>query len=530
MAKDVIFGLVGGLGIFIYGMYIMSDSLKQLTLNRLKSVLEKITSNRFKGVLVGTGVTALIQSSSATSVILIGFLNAGLITLGKAIPVILGANIGTTITAQLIAFKLTSFAPVFAALGAFVFFFAKKNKIKKIGIAILGFGLLFMGLSMMSGAVKPLAGSEAIKNLFVQFGSYPILGIILGVVITVLLQSSSTTIGIVIALAIAGLIDFKISFFLILGDNIGTCITAIIASFNGKVSSKQLALGHTMFNVIGTIIAWLTFPIYAHFIPMISPGDLTRQIANVHTSFNVINTILFLPFIAYYTKLIKKLIKGNDYEQKEALYLDKNLISTPPLALSAVKKEMGIMLDLAEDMLKKTKSLMNKFDHKKFQEVQVDEESIDKLYKSVSNYLIEVTRKELSDNNSEYASALLNGSKDIERVCDRIEKIALISNHIYEDDIVFSENAKKDLRKFFNESSSMLAFTKDGLLNSSKKSAMNALTKMTEIEALLKRSEKNHISRMKKGECMNVAGYLFGDILIHFERINKHLENIAEKV
>jgi len=530
MTKDVIFGLVGGLGIFIYGMYIMSDALKQLTLNRLKNLLEKVTSNRFKAVFVGVGVTALIQSSSATSVILIGFINAGLITLAKAIPVILGANIGTTITAQLIAFKLTAFAPIFAAIGAFVFFFAKKNKIKKIGIAILGFGLLFMGLSMMSAAVKPLADSQAIKDLFIQFGSMPILAIILGVVITVLLQSSSTTIGIVIALAIAGLIDFRIAFFLILGDNIGTCITAIIASVNGKIASKQLALGHTMFNVIGTIIAWLSFPVYTHFIPLLSPGDLTRQIANVHTSFNIVNTILFIPFISYYTKLIKKLIKGEDYEQKEARHLDDNLVQTPTLALTAVKKEIGIMLNIAEEMLQKSNNCIEKFDHKKFEEVKVDEESIDKLYLSISDYLIKITRKELSNESSEFASALLKGSKDVERVCDRIEKITLIASHLYEEDIVFSDDAKKDIKNIFKETQEMLELTRNALLNIDKRSAMNALSKMLDFNAARAKAEKEHIKRLTSGKCGHIAGYLFADLLIHFGRVNGHLKNIAEAV
>ncbi len=530
MAMDVILGIVGGLGIFIYGMYIMSDALKQLTLDRLKSVLEKLTSNRIKGVLVGTGVTALIQSSSATSVILIGFINAGLITLGKAIPVILGANIGTTITAQLIAFKLTHFSPIFIAVGAFVFFFAKKNKIKKIGIAVLGFGLLFMGLSMMSDAVKPLAGSESIKNLFIQFGSWPILAIFLGITITILLQSSSTTIGIVIALAIAGLIDYRVAFFLILGDNIGTCITAIIASAGGKIASKQLALGHTLFNVIGVIIAYFLFPVYQHFIPILSPDDLTRQIANTHTAFNVFNTLIFLPFIGYYTLLIKKIIKGQDYEQKEVQFLDKNLLSTPSIALTAVKKEMGTMLTITQDMLNKTRSCLKKFDHKKFQEVLTDEDSIDKLYKSISGYIIEVTRKELSDESSEYSSTLLNGAKDIERVCDRIEKIALISQHIYEDDIEFTPPAKTDLEKFFKDSNRMLELTKNAFIENNKRSSLNALSQMTDTNATLSKAEKSHITRLTSGNCGHIAGYLFADLMIHFGRINGHLKNVAEAV
>lgn len=528
MAKDVIFGIIGGLGIFIYGMYIMSDSLKKLTLSKLKLLLEKITSNRFNGVLVGVGVTALIQSSSATSVILIGFLNAGLITLQKAIPVILGANIGTTITAQLIAFKLTHFAPLFIAGGSFVFFFGKKNKMKKIGLAVLGFGLLFLGLSMMSDAVKPLAGSESIKNMFVQFGSMPILAILLGLIITVLLQSSSTTIGIVIALAIAELIDFNIAFYLILGDNIGTCITAVIASVNGNKASKQLALGHTMFNVIGVIIASLCFPLYQHFIPMLSPGDLTRQIANTHTAFNVINTLLFLPFITYYIKFIKSVIKGEDYSQKEVQYLDKNLLGSPPLALSAVKKEIGLMLDITQEMLTKVHQCFRKFDHKKFQEILIDEDSVDNLEKSITAYLIEVSRTELEDDTSRLAQILINNVKDVERIGDHCEKMLIIAQKKYEDDIIFSEHAKTELEKIYTQTLKMLKLSKKGLAEDDSSSAKEALKVKMNLNGLILEAEKKHMKRLKSKQCESVAGHLFSDLMIHFGRINAHLENISE--
>lgn len=528
MAIDVIFGIIGGLGIFIYGMYIMSDSLKKLTLSRLKSLLEKITSNRFNGVLVGLGVTALIQSSSATSVILIGFLNAGLITLQKAIPVILGANIGTTITAQLIAFKLTHFAPLFIAGGSFVFFFGKKNKMKKIGLAILGFGLLFLGLSMMSDAVKPLSGSESIKNMFVQFGSMPILGILLGLFITVLLQSSSTTIGIVIALAIAGLIDFNIAFYLILGDNIGTCITAVIASVNGNKASKQLALGHTMFNVIGVVIACFLFPLYQHFIPMLSPGDLTRQIANTHSAFNIINTLLFLPFITYYIKFIKSVIKGEDYAQKEIQYLDKNLLESPPLALSAVKKEIGVMLDITHEMLVKVHQCFKKFSHKKFQEILIDEDSVDNLEKSITAYLIEISRKELEDDTSRLAQILISNVKDVERIGDHCENMLIIAQKKYEDDVIFTEHANAELEKIYTQTLKMLKLSKKGLAEDDNASAKEALKVKMNLNALIVEAEKKHMKRLKSKQCENIAGHLFSDFMIHFGRITEHLENISE--
>ena len=528
--QELIFGIVGGLGIFIYGMHLLSDSLKKLTLNRLKDILAKITSNRFNGVLVGVGVTALIQSSSATSVILIGFLNAGLITLSKAIPVILGANIGTTITAQLIAFKLTAFAPVFSAVGAFIFFFGKKNKVKKTGLAILGFGLLFMGLSMMSGAVKPLAGSEEIRNIFITFGSNPLLGILFGLAITVLLQSSSTTIGIVIALALGGLIDFTVAFYLIVGDNIGTCVTAVIASINGSQSSKRLALGHTMFNIIGAAIAYLSFPLYLHYIPLLTPGDLTRQIANVHSMFNIINTIIFLPFITYYILLIKKLIKGDDYKNKEMVHLDENLLNTPNLALVAVKKELGTMLSIAEEMLGKAKLSLDKFNHKHFEEILVDEDSIDKLEKSIQNYIIKISASELSDKSSKLIPVLIYNSNDAERIGDHCEKIAKIAQKKYEDNIKFSDKAVEDIHEIFKLIDQMLKLTQKSITNESTKYAKEALEVETGIKAIISENRTNHVRRLKAGVCENIAGLLFSDLLNRLERISSYLENINEGV
>lgn len=263
----IIAGLIGGLGLFIYGMFLLSDSLKKLSLGILKSLLEKITSNRLKSMLVGLGVTAVIQSSSATSVILIGFLNAGILSLGAAIAIMIGANVGTTITAQLIAFKLTAVAPLFVFAGTVYFFFARKQKEKNKGLVILGFGMLFLGLAMMSMAVAPLTENETARDAFVSFGKYPALGILTGLLVTLVFQSSSTTTGMIIAFASAGLLDLSSSIYLIFGTNIGTCITAILASIGGNLASKRLAWGNTFFNIFGTIIAVAMAPLYFKYIP-----------------------------------------------------------------------------------------------------------------------------------------------------------------------------------------------------------------------------------------------------------------------
>jgi phosphate:Na+ symporter len=358
----------------------------------------------------------------------------------------------------------------------------------------------------------------------------PLLAILLGLIITVLLQSSSTTIGIVIALAIAGLIDFRIAFFLILGDNIGTCVTAVIASFNGNIASKQLATGHALFNVIGVVIAYLCFPIYQYLIPFLSPGDLTRQIANTHSAFNIINTVIFLPFVTYYIKLIKSIIKGEDYEKKDIQYLDENLIDTPTLALDTVKKEIGVMLDISNEMIVKVQKCLEKFDHKQYQEILVDEDSIDKLENSITQYLIETSRREMLNETSKLAQVLISNVKDVERIGDHGEKMVMIAQKKYEDDVIFSEHAQKDLKKLFSLTVKMLKLSEKAITNDDRKSAKEAQEIKLDINAVISESEKNHINRLKSGQCINIAGHLFSDLLIHFSRINAHLDNIVEAV
>jgi phosphate:Na+ symporter len=304
MNFEIISGVIGGLGLFIFGMFLLSDSLKRLSLGLLKAMLEKVTKGRLKATVMGMVVTAIIQSSSATSVIVIGFLNAGFIPLVGAIAIMIGANVGTTVTAQLIAFKFTAVAPIFVFTGVVTSLAAKKDKHKNKGRALLGFGLLFLGLAMMSSAVKPLADNEMIRNAFVNFGTSPLLGILTGLVVTAILQSSSTTTGMIIAFASVGLLDLTAAVYLVFGVNIGTCATAGIASIGGNLSSKRLALGHTLFNVTGALIMLPLVPLYLKYIPMTS-GDIARQIANSHTAFNVINTLIFLPMVPLLVKLLK---------------------------------------------------------------------------------------------------------------------------------------------------------------------------------------------------------------------------------
>jgi len=525
----IIIGVIGGLGLFIYGMYLLSDSLKKLSLTYLKTLLEKMTSSSIKSMLAGIFVTSVIQSSSATSVILIGFLNAGIISLASAIAVMIGANIGTTVTAQLIAFKFTAIAPLFVFVGAVIFFFAKKNKHKNKGLAILGFGLLFLGLTMMSSAVKPLADNEVTRNVFTNFGRQPLVGILIGLTATAILQSSSTTTGMIIAFAAGGLLDLPSSIYLIFGTNIGTCITAIIASIGGNLSSKRLALGNILFNLLGTMIAVACVPFYMTYVPMIT-SDLARQVATTHTIFNVINTIVFLPIVSFFIKLLHVIIPGEDYEKKEAWYLDKNLLSAPILAMDATIKELGVMISISMEMLDKARQCIISYNHKLKNEISIDEESVDGMQKSITEYIVEITKNELTEKQARLIPALLHSVNDVERAADYCEDIVNSAQRFYENDLTFSGDARDELNKLFEKTNTLMKHTKKAVEEDDHKSANITLTINSEIQSLIADFRLNHIKRLEKSTCISDSGLVFSDILSYVERLNAHLCNITKGI
>ncbi|HQK99684.1 MAG TPA: Na/Pi cotransporter family protein, partial [Smithellaceae bacterium] len=471
----------------------------------------------------------LIQSSSATSVILIGFLNANILTLAAAMAIMIGANIGTTITAQLIAFKLTAIAPVFVFIGAAYFFFAKKIKEKNKGLVILGFGMLFLGLAMMSMAVSPLSSNEAAKNALVTFGQYPVLGVLTGLLITVVFQSSSTTTGMIIAFASAGLLDFPTSLYLIFGTNIGTCITGILASIGGNLSSKRLAWGNTLFNIVGTFVAVAMAPLYLQYIPMMS-ADVARQIANTHTLFNVINTIIFLPIIPLFVMLMNRIIPGEDYVKKETKYLDRNLLSVPHLAIKAIISEMIVMLDTCFQMMQKARSCTIAYDHKLRNEIALDEESIDDMQKKITEYLVELTRNELPEKHSRLIPALLHSVNDLEKVGDYCEDIVILSQRAYENDLHFSDQAARELEKLFDKTEALMHQTRKAMQFNDQKAATISLAIEKELDELISNYKLNHIKRLENAICISNAGLVFNDILTNLERLNNHLCNITKGI
>ncbi|MBW2557255.1 MAG: Na/Pi cotransporter family protein [Deltaproteobacteria bacterium] len=529
MDFEIISGMIGGLGLFIFGMYLLSDSLKKLSQGLLKAMLEKMTSGKLRATMMGALVTAVIQSSSATSVIIIGFLNAGFIPLAAALAIMIGANVGSTVTAQLIAFKFTTVAPLFVFTGTAIFLSAKKGKNKNKGLALLSFGLLFMGLVMMSSAIKPLADDEAIKNIFIRFGASPFFGILTGMIVTAALQSSATTTGMIIAFASAGLLDLTASVYLVFGVNIGTCITAGLASIGGNLSSKRLALGHTFFNIAGTMIMLPFIPLYLLYIPMTS-GDIARQIANTHTIFNVINMLVFLPFVPLFVKLLNRVIPGTDYEKKATKHLDKNLRITPTLAIKAVIKEMIVMLNICQDMFEKAEKCIITYNHKLSNEITLDEDSVDEMQKNITEYLISLTKRELSDQERNLIPALLHSVNDLERVGDYCESIVRSSQRGYEHDLKFSSHADMELGKLFEKVYVLMRQTRKAIGNDDHKAAAITLNLEREIHALVRQCRSNHIDRLERGDCISDAGLVYSDVLSSIERVADHLCNITKGV
>ena len=350
---EIFTGIFGGLGLFLYGMKLMSDGLENIAGEKLKSILEKITSNKIMGILVGTVVTAVIQSSSATTVMVVSFVNAGLMSLLQATGVILGSNIGTTITAQMVSFNLEVVAPIFIGIGAILMLISKKKKVKDIAVISVGFGILFMGMGLMSSSMKPIAELSVFKDVIIVMGRYSILGVLVGIVMTAIVQSSSATTSILVALAAAGTIDLNVAFPIVLGCNIGTCVTAILASLTANKTAKKAALLHLLFKIFGTIIF---LPLTAYIIKMViylTPSNLGRQVANAHTIFNILTTIVVLPISQYFVKFVDKILP--DDEEKEicgSIYLDKKLLETPVVASTQVIKETIRMAKIARDNFK----------------------------------------------------------------------------------------------------------------------------------------------------------------------------------
>lgn len=534
---STIFKLLGGLGIFIFGMKLMGEGLTKTAGKRLKSMLEILTTHRLMGVLVGTGVTAIIQSSSATTVMVVGFVNAGLITLRQAIGVIMGANIGTTITAQLISFKISAYALHAIAIGAAFYLFARSKRWKYIGQVILGFGLLFLGMSTMSNVMKPLRSSLYFKELMTQFSHNPILGVLMGAGITVVIQSSSASIGILLSLTSVGAIPYAAAVPILLGDNIGTTITAILSSIGTSITAKRAAWAHAMFNILGTGI----FLLFLYMIPNLADQiqvllsnlfrtpDINRLIANTHTGFNILNTIIWLPFAGLLAKIVTWMIPGEEYtEVKGPIYLEERFLETPVLALGQADKELHRMAKQAILNVETAQRCFMENNLALFKELEDREESIDQLEEAMILYMTKLSQRSLTEDQAAEVNNFFHIINDIERIGDHAENIGELAQAKIEDKIPVSDKAIADLNFMFKRVLETARLAIKAFFENDAELAKRVLEFEDEVDELESTYRRNHIKRLNEGLCFPGSGVIYLDILSNLERIGDHSANIAK--
>lgn len=525
----MIFSLLGGIALLIYGIHRMGEGLQKAVGDRMRAILGRLTNKPAHGVMVGAGVTALIQSSSATTVMVVGFVNAGLLTLVQAIGVILGANIGTTITGQLVAFKLTDFALPILAFGVALHFFSRRKMVKHIGLFILGFGILFLGLNMMKDGVNFLGDHERISPIFRQFGEHPLLGVLAGAAMTALIQSSSATIAIVISMVSLGALSLGEAVPIILGDNIGTCITAGLASIGSNRNAKRAALAHVLFNVIGTIIVLLLLKQYLWLISHTAASEM-RQTANAHTIFNVLNTLAFLPFVPLLAKLVQKLLPGSTEDRRQAIFLDKKLLSTPAVALDQAVNELARIGGYVSISLRSIEKATRLNRVQFLDDIDDDEEVVDNLHHQVVAYLVAISERSLSTEVSEKIPVVLSSVDDIERIGDNCVMLKKLLEEKHSSRVEFSDKARQELISLQDLIVNEVEEVQRALAYRDADIAGAVIAKKDELETLTREVREQHIDRLCSGRCHIQAGVFFLEMVKRYEAIGYRCQNIAEAV
>ena len=535
MSVANILSMAGGLGLFLFGIRTMGDGLENAAGAKLKRMLEVLTGNRFLAVLVGFVVTAIIQSSTATTVMVVGFVNAGMMSLAQAVGVIMGANIGTTVTSLLIALNFSSVAAAAVLVGVILMLASKKTVVKNLGAIFTGFGLLFLGIDMMSDSMAPLRESAGFMNFIVTVSESPLrplFGIILGIVMTAVLQSSSASVGVLQTLALQGLVPLKFSVFVLFGQNIGTCLTALFSTVGAKKNSKRAAVIHLLFNVIGTgifiLIALLT-P-YVEWIEKLSP-DPMAQIAISHIVFNIVSTVIMFPFAKALVKLSCLLVPGKDDSESEmhCKFIDDRLLNTPPFAVMQVSKEVARMAKLARDNFETSAhALINRSD-KDLDKVMENEEVINYLNHHITSYLVKLNALDITDSDSDYIARVFHAINDIERVGDHAINLAEAAQHNIGEGLKFSDPAREELNQLCGSvvtllERSMAAFDNQSLSDNEAKE----LSDLEEhIDDLTLECQDSHIFRLNRKECNTEAGMLYLNTITDFERVGDHAINIA---
>lgn len=541
---EIILGFTGGFALFIYGMNQMGDGLKKIAGEKMKKILQFLTSNPLLGVLVGTLTTAILQSSSATTVMVIGFVSAQLMSLPQAISVILGANIGTTITAQIIAFNIGDYAYLFVFLGFVLAFAGKKRILKNIGQTVFAFGILFVGLNLMTAVMKPLASNPTFIDILIKIKDHPVLGLLSGAVITVIAQSSSATIGVLQGLAStpfddgSALISLNQAIPVLLGCNVGTTITAIFASVGASKNAKRAAVAHSVFNITGSILFMFIIPYFALLVMKASPSGIehvvvSRQIANAHTLFNIINTLIWIPLLGILTKIVTWIVRGEDSAEvaKRPVFLDKNVLNNPAIAMELSAKELARMAEFARDAIVISRDAYLKEDEGLSEKVFELEEATDLLQVEIVNYLSTMlSMSTLNHKQSVRLAGLMHVAGDIERMGDYAENIAEAAIRRKSENVHFSEDAEKEIIETFDLLFRMLDDTILALRDDNVEFAMKVTREEDQVNSIEEVLRERHLARVDQGLCNPASGLSFIELVHNLEKIGDHCTNVADKV
>jgi phosphate:Na+ symporter len=531
---------LGGLGLFIYAMQVLANGLEDAAGNRLKKLLQVLIKNKFMGVLLGFGVTAIIQSSTTTTVMVVGFVNSGVMNLSQAIGVVMGANVGTTLTAWIIAsgewagfLNPSNYAPLAIAIGVFMMILSRRKATKDLSNILLGFGMLMVGMSTMSAAVSPLRESEVLHNLFVHFGENPLLGILAGAVVTVIVFSSTASVGILQSLAIVGLVPFNAAVFIIMGQNIGTTVTALLSSIGAKKAAKTAALMHLLFSVFGTIIFVVVAMVLFNVInPALASRHISQtEISLVHTVFNVGSLLILYPFSELLVKLAKKISKVEDVDLAEnKLHLDDRVLETPAIALQTSIGEVGRMGAVVLDIWDKTETVLFKESASDLKRILEGEKEIDQMCADASEYLIKISSKSNNENDIRQVANLLSVISDFERISDYCENIAESAKHLAQLKGDFSQVAKEELENMIKVCGDSYRVALKAFVDHDPVLAKEAIELERKSDELEMTMRSGHMKRLSSKACSSEVGIIFLDTIVNLERISDHARNIAEVV
>ncbi|MDD3362576.1 MAG: Na/Pi cotransporter family protein [Hespellia sp.] len=537
---NIIIPFVGGLGMFIYGMQIMANGLENAAGNKMKTLLEILTKNKFFGVLLGAFITAVIQSSSATTVMVVGFVNAGVMNLTQAMGVIMGANIGTTVTGWLVSsvewakfLSPSTLAPIAIMIGVIIMLTGTRRSTKDISSIIIGFGLLFVGITTMSSAVSPLKESEAFCNVFVMLGHNPFLGIIAGAAITAIIQSSSASVGILQSLAAAGLVPFNAAVYIIMGQNIGTCVTAMLSSIGAKKTAKTAALMHLLFNVIGTLIFSIGAIVFFKVInTTIGAGMINQtEISMVHTLFNITTTVLLFPVSNWIIKLAKKIghVEENEVDDSKVL-LDDRMLETPSIALQSTVSEVIRMGHVVQDTLDMTKDVMFTKNYSDILDIKEAESKVDRLCGGITEYAIKLSTLSIAEKEHQDVAHILQILSDMERISDYCENISEFAEVLQEQKAEFTPTGAKEMKEMIEICFDCYKYALEAYENSDKEKALLVIEKETQADDLEIKFRQEHMQRLAGNQCNTNAGIVYLDALVCLERISDHARNIVEEV